>query len=46
MMICKYLLDSLTSHNDFSARTFTLDPRLSACLAFASSFLNLYLIWK
>lgn len=46
MMICKYLLDSLTSHNDFSARTFTLDPRLCACLALASSSLNLYLIWK
>lgn len=46
MMVYKYLLDAITSHNDFSARTFSLDPRLCACLAFASSFLNLYLIWK
>ena len=46
MMIYKYLLDSVTSHNDFSGRMFTLDARLAACLGFASSFLNLYLIWK
>jgi hypothetical protein len=46
MMIVKYVMDTLTSHNDFSRRLFTIDPKLAALIGTASSFLNLYLIWK
>jgi hypothetical protein len=46
MMILKYVMDSLTSHNDYSNRMFTINPKLASCIGAVSSFLNLYLIWK
>lgn len=45
-IVLRYLLDSLTSHNDFSSRIHTLDPRLSSLLGLLSSLLNLCLIWQ
>lgn len=45
-IVLRYFLDSLTSHNDFSARIYSLDQRLTALLGLFSSILNLCLIWQ
>lgn len=42
----RYILDTVISHNDFSRRSFTLDPKITSSMALLSSLLNIYLIWK
>lgn len=44
-MILKYILDSVTSHNDYSARRFSLQPKTATVVGLASSLLGLGLIW-
>lgn len=46
MLIIKYIMDALVSHNDFSRKMFTLNPKIISLIALASSYFNLYLIWK
>lgn len=46
MMMIKYVLDTFTSHNDFSQRLFTANPKIISTIGFISSLLNLYLVWK
>lgn len=46
MMIIKYAMDALISHNDFSRKVFTIDPKIISLISLTSSYFNLYLIWK
>lgn len=44
--IVKYVLDSLTSHNDFRGKLFDLNPKLNAVFATISSIIGIYSSWK
>jgi len=46
MAIIKYVLDGLVAHNDFSLKTFSIDPKITSAMSLTSAFLNLYLVWK
>jgi hypothetical protein len=46
MLITKYTMDALISHNDFSRKMFTLNQKIISLIGLASSYFNLYLIWK
>ena len=43
--IFKYVLDSLTSHNDFSGRKFTLQPKGTSAIGLISSIVGMILVW-
>jgi hypothetical protein len=44
--IIKYAMDTITSHNDFSRKLFTLNVQQCTLMGFISSFLGLTLVWK
>lgn len=46
IVIVRYVLDSIISHNEFSLRCFTLEPKVTSILGVCSSILNIYLVWK
>ena len=45
-MVCKYIMDSLTSQNDSSIRVLAIDPKISSLIGVVSSLLNISLVWK
>ncbi len=45
-MICKYIMDALTSQNDSTFKILTINPKLTSLIGAVSSLLNLSLIWK
>jgi hypothetical protein len=44
--IIKYAMDTITSHNDFSRKLFTLNIQQCTLMGFISSFLGITLVWK
>jgi len=46
LSVLRYLLDSVVSHNEFSRRKYTLNPKLACLVGLVSSVLNVYLVWK
>lgn len=46
IVIVRYVLDSLISHNEFSMKRFNLDPKIVSILGLVSSMLNILLVWK
>lgn len=46
LMIIKYTMDGLISHNDFSRKMFTINPKIISLIGLASSYFNLLSIWK
>lgn len=46
LILAKYVLDCLTSFNDFSCNSHPMNSKLAASLGFLSSVMNLCLIWK
>ena len=45
LYILKYILDSLTSHNDFSGRKFTFSLKVNTIIGLVSSLVGMILVW-
>ena len=43
--ILKYILDSITSHNDFSRRKFTISVKKNSAIGLTSSIVGMILVW-
>ena len=45
LTIAKYALDSFTSHNEFSRKLFSCDPKVNTFVGFVSSVVGLIVLW-
>ena len=45
LTIAKYMFDSFTSHNEFSKKLFTCDPKVNTMIGFVSSVVGLVALW-
>lgn len=46
MSVVRYLLDTVVSHNEFSKRRFTINPKVTCLIGLLSSLINISLVWK
>jgi hypothetical protein len=45
-IILRYSLDCISTHNDYSGRKFTINPKITCILGVISSIINLHVVWK
>ena len=45
LTIAKYALDSITSHNEFSRRVYTCNPKVNTLIGTISSIVGLVVLW-